>query len=287
MNANSANTDTATPTQFLTVDHLGGRGRIAYDDNGADGPLVVLVPGMGDNRATYRFLVPALAAQGYRVVTTDLRGAGESDATFTDYSPTAVAGDIRALVRHLDAGPAFVIANSYSAGASVIAAADGPDAVVGLALTGPFVRTAPANLVAKVGTAVVGRFGFAWMGFWSTLFATTKPEDFAAAKATLARQMGEPGRMAALRAMFAAGHDASERRLGELKGRALPVQVVMGSKDPDFKPDPQVEADWIAEQTGGRVVMIDGAGHYPAAEAPQAVIDALLPFVEEAWNAAR
>jgi predicted dienelactone hydrolase len=41
-------------------------GRIGYDVAGS-GPLVVLVPGMGDLRAGYRFLAPALRAAGYRV----------------------------------------------------------------------------------------------------------------------------------------------------------------------------------------------------------------------------
>ena len=36
-------------------------GRIGYDAAG-DGPLVVLVPGMGDMRAGYRLLAPALRA---------------------------------------------------------------------------------------------------------------------------------------------------------------------------------------------------------------------------------
>ncbi len=42
----------------------------------------MLVPGMGDLRAGYRFLAPALRAAGYRVACTDLRGHGDSDATF-------------------------------------------------------------------------------------------------------------------------------------------------------------------------------------------------------------
>ena len=45
--------------------------------------LVVLVPGMGDLRACYRFLAPALKEAGYRVACTDLRGHGGSDATFS------------------------------------------------------------------------------------------------------------------------------------------------------------------------------------------------------------
>ncbi len=40
-------------------------GRIAYELAG-DGPLVVLVPGMGDLRGTYRLLAPAIAEAGYR-----------------------------------------------------------------------------------------------------------------------------------------------------------------------------------------------------------------------------
>jgi alpha-beta hydrolase superfamily lysophospholipase len=40
---------------------------------------VVLVPGMSDLRAGYRFLAPALRAAGYRVACTDLRGHGDSD----------------------------------------------------------------------------------------------------------------------------------------------------------------------------------------------------------------
>ena len=61
-----------------------GEGRIAYDMTGT-GPLVVAVPGMGDLRSTYRHLAPALVEAGFRVATMDLRGHGDSDATFSRY----------------------------------------------------------------------------------------------------------------------------------------------------------------------------------------------------------
>src|ERR1700741_3768882 len=63
-------------TQFLKLPD----GQIAYDDPGGSGPLVICVPGLGDMRAQYRFLAPKLAAAGFRVVTMDLRGQGESSA---------------------------------------------------------------------------------------------------------------------------------------------------------------------------------------------------------------
>ena len=74
-----APTDVTTPpltSCFLTV----GEGRIAYDDTGGDGPLVIAIPDMGDLRSEYRALRPLLQQAGYRVVTMDVRGHGETSA---------------------------------------------------------------------------------------------------------------------------------------------------------------------------------------------------------------
>ena len=60
-----------------------------------------------------------------------------------------------------------------------------------------------------------------------------------------------------------------------------PVLVVMGRDDSDF-PDPEAEAAGIVGllPTGlGRLVMIENAGHYPHAQYPQQVADAILPFL--------
>ena len=93
------NRDSIHPaTQHLAV----SGGTIAFDERGS-GPLLLLVPGMGDLRFTYRFLAPALAAAGYRVVTTDLRGHGDSSVGFDSYGDEATASDIAALLRQLDA----------------------------------------------------------------------------------------------------------------------------------------------------------------------------------------
>ena len=127
-----------TATCFL--DRPGGR--IAYDDTGA-GPLVIMVPGLGDIRAEYRFLVPQLVAAGYRAVTMDLRGHGESSIGWPDYSAAALGSDIAALVDRLAAGPAIVIGTSRGAGAATWTAAVSPDRVSALVLIGPFVRKVP------------------------------------------------------------------------------------------------------------------------------------------------
>ena len=120
-------------------------GRIAYDDTGGDGQLVVAAPGMGDTRGSYRHVRAAMADAGLRFVTMDLRGMGESSARWEDLSDQGVASDYLALVEGLDAGPAVLIGNSKSCASAVIAATDAPDEVAGIVLIGPFVRVVPAK----------------------------------------------------------------------------------------------------------------------------------------------
>ena len=105
-------------TRYLEINRPDGSvGRIAYDDEGA-GPVVLLAPGMGTTRATFRHLAPVLRRAGYRVVTTDYRGLGESDTGWAEYSSAATADDLAALIRHLGAGPVLLYGNSYTAASS-------------------------------------------------------------------------------------------------------------------------------------------------------------------------
>ena len=127
------NVDHISPTAAGGTSYLARPGgRIGYDVGGT-GPLVVLVPGMGDLRAGYRFLAPALRAAGYRVACTDLRGHGDSDATFPSFGDQDTAGDVLALIAELG-GPAVIVGNSMGAGSAVLAAAGQPDLVCGLVL---------------------------------------------------------------------------------------------------------------------------------------------------------
>ena len=120
----------ARDTRFLAVDG----GRIAYDDTGGNGPLIVAIPGMGDLRSQYRLVRPELEAAGYRVVTMDVRGFGETSAQWADLSAQAVGRDALALIDHLDAGPAVILGNSFAAGSALWAAHDAPERVSGVVL---------------------------------------------------------------------------------------------------------------------------------------------------------
>src|SRR5215472_4890698 len=110
-------------TEYVDVEG----GRIAYEVVG-HGPLVVLSPGMADIRSSYRFLAPLIAHAGYRVASVDLRGHGESSTGWDSYSHADTAGDLIAVIRKLD-GPAVIVGQSFSGGATTIAAATHPDLV--------------------------------------------------------------------------------------------------------------------------------------------------------------
>ncbi|MGI5177560.1 alpha/beta fold hydrolase [Dactylosporangium sp. CA-152071] len=253
-------------------------GRIGYDDSGNDGPLLLCLPGMGVTRMTYELIRPLFVDAGHRVVTMDLRGAGSSDAVWSDYSPEAIARDAVALLRHLDAGPAVLLTNSYTGASAVWAAAEAPSLFRAIVLCAPFARVMPApNPVMRLAIAAVGRFRPLWMLYWSSLFKTRKPANHKAERAALSASLAEPGRMAALRAMFAADVSVCEARMGEVRTAAL---VLMGTKDPDF-PDPAAEAALVASRIGATVTMIDGAGHYPHSEFPAEIASAVLAFLNQ------
>lgn len=112
----------------------------------ADWPLIICSPAMGDVRDAYVLLAQSLAEEGFRVVVADLRGHGDSSATFSHYGDEATASDLIALVEALDASSAILVGASMSAAAAVIAAGRRPDLVRGLVLVCPFLRGPASRL---------------------------------------------------------------------------------------------------------------------------------------------
>ncbi|MGZ4532506.1 MAG: alpha/beta fold hydrolase [Mycobacteriaceae bacterium] len=268
-------TNAATPvprTTYLTRPE----GLLAYDVAGA-GPLVVLVPGMGDLRATYRFLAPALREAGYRVACADLRGHGDSETTFTTYGDAETADDVLALIEELG-GPAVVVGNSMAAGAAVLAAAQRPELVHGLVLVGPFVRDGKVGALQRLLFRVAVARPWAavsWKLYLPKLYAGRPPADFDEYRGQVVGSLRRPGYAKAFSLTTRTSHAPAEARLADV---LAPTLVVMGEQDPDF-PDPQVEADWIGHALRAEVVMVPEAGHYPQSQRPDITADAVLRFL--------
>lgn len=257
---------------------------MAYTVDGpADGRLVVLVPGMGDLRATWRELVGPLVGAGYRVVTTDLRGQGDSGTTFRTHGDVATAGDVLALVDALGGGarrPAVLVGSSMGAGAVAYAAAERPDAVGALVMTGPFLRDQPGASAGRLLYPVL--FARPWGArVWADYYRKTLSRGRRAPwldehVQAIRAAMGDPRRLAQLRALTRQlTHAPVTARLPELH---LPVLAFVGRRDPDFR-DPQAEGAWIERELGARVELLDDVAHYPHHQAPDVVVPAVLDFL--------
>jgi len=264
---------TAHETRFLTRPE----GRIGYELDG-HGPLVVLVPGMGDLRSAYRFLAPALMAEGFRVASVDLRGHGDSDVTFSSYGDAETAGDMLALIEELG-GPAVVVGNSMSAGSAVMSAAQRPELVTGLVLLGPFVRNGTVSAVQRIllRAAMAPLWAAAsWKAYMPKLYAGQRPVDFDEHRGNVVASLRRPGYAKTFSLTTRTNHDPAEACLSMV---SAPTLVVMGEQDPDF-PDPAAEASWLAEALHGEVVMVADAGHYPQSQQPEIVTPVVVRFLK-------
>lgn len=263
-------------TQFLTHHE----GTLAYSDYGGGGQPVIMLPGIGALRTEYRYLAPKLREAGYRAVTLDLRGQGESSVPWKTYDVPSVGGDILALIEHLNAGPAHLIGTSFAAASVVWTASKHPDYVLSTVLITGFVRRVKINPIMKMLYWFMTNNPWrvrTWLMYYKMMYPSKKPPDFQDYLGQLAENLAQPGRFEAANALANSSRQPSEDGMRHLK---VPTLVIMGSKDPDF-PDPQAEGKSIVEQTKGKLVMLDGAGHYPQTEMPEETANVILEFLKQ------
>jgi non-heme chloroperoxidase len=143
--------------------HFAGAGvRLAADVAGpAGGKPIVFLHGGGQTRASWKRAVEVLAARGYRVISLDLRGHGESDwSPDGDYQLDRFVDDLEAILPTLGAPPVLVGA-SLGGLASLLAVGDRRLPAAGLVLV---------DVTPKLETAGTSKI---------TTFMTSNPNGFA------------------------------------------------------------------------------------------------------------
>ena len=88
---------------------------IYYEDHGAGQP-VVLIHGYPLSGRAWDKQVPALLEAGYRVITYDRRGFGQSSRPVTGYDYDTFAADLHTLLDHLDLRNAVLVGHSMGTG---------------------------------------------------------------------------------------------------------------------------------------------------------------------------
>jgi len=264
------------PTHYLRLPD----GTIAFDDQG-QGPLVLCVPAAGDLRSEYRFLIPQLTAAGYRVVTMDMRGQGETSTSWPEYTDAALGSDMLALIKHLGAESAFLIGTSKATGGALQAALQEPSRIRGLVLIGAQVAAPRSALLTKVMTSILlfPLWGVALYSFYfPRMYPQARPADFKEHLVKVKAMLKEPGRLRALRLLFSESSGATYTRHFQVQA---PVLILVGSRDPDFK-HPEQEARTLAERLPhARVQIMEGAGHHLQVEVPEQTAQSILAFFAE------
>ena len=90
--------------------------QLHFTDSGGEGRPLVLVHGWPLSGASFEVNIPALAAAGYRVVTYDRRGFGQSGKPETGYDYETLADDLSAVLEQLDLSDAVLLGFSMGGG---------------------------------------------------------------------------------------------------------------------------------------------------------------------------
>jgi non-heme chloroperoxidase len=89
---------------------------VHVEDTGGEGRPVVLMHGWPLSGASWKEQVPALAEAGYRVITYDRRGFGESDKPLTGYDYDTLTDDLSGLLEALDVRDVTLVGFSMGGG---------------------------------------------------------------------------------------------------------------------------------------------------------------------------
>ena len=131
---------------FCTVNGV----RLHYIDWGGRGPAIILLTGLGDSARIFDDLAPRLARH-HRVLALTRRGYGLSDHAQTDYSNTALVGDVRGLMDALSIAKASFVGHSIAGGELSTLGAHFPGRVDRLVyLDAAYDRTRALELTEKV-----------------------------------------------------------------------------------------------------------------------------------------
>jgi haloacetate dehalogenase len=269
---------------------------------GGSGPPLLLLHGHPQTHAIWHRVAPALA-QHFTVVACDLRGYGDSskppgDQDHANYSKRTMALDALSVMRALGFEAFRVLAHDRGARVAHRLAADHPQAVLRMALldiaptlamyaqtSDAFARAywhwffliQPAPLPERLIEADPAAYAVDVMGRRSGGLSVFDPRALAEYQRCLALPGAAHGLCEDYRA--AAGIDLEHDRADRDAGRrlTLPLLVLWGEQGVVQRCfEPLKEWTMVADDVAGGTLP---CGHYIAEEAPEALLERVLPFL--------
>jgi pimeloyl-ACP methyl ester carboxylesterase len=278
---------------------LGGGVRIHVADAGpADGSPVMLVHGFPENWWEWHELIGPLAADGYRVLCPDLRGAGWSSAPNDRYVKSDMADDLAALLDRLGVGPVRLVAHDWGGPVAFIMMLRHPEKVTGFFGLNTLAPWLTPNLALVrhlwrfwyqipmaaplVGPRVLrdpkGRYArivVKWVGAGFSL----SEED----QALYVSRMRAPGHAAAGSRWYRTFQNREALRWlrGEYADARVdvPVRWLHGTGDPVITPT--LLRRYRERIPDFALETVDGVGHWIVEQRPELVLDRLRAFLSE------
>ncbi len=260
--------------------------RLHYDACGEGEPLL-FVHGLGSSARDWENQVPFFA-DGFRVVTPDLRGHGRSDRPPGPYGIALFANDIAELIRTLELGPTHVVGLSLGGFvASQLAIAHG-ELVCSLVI----VNSAPAlpsdtlkdrlriKIELLLRRLIVRLFGMRTLGRFLSKKLFPGPEQ-ADLRNTFVERWADNDARAYLDTLGAVSRWTVRDRLSSI---TCPTCVVSGEND--FFPM-SLKQEYLLHNPNAELVIIPDSGHFTPVDQKGRFNDALRAFLEKASGLAK
>jgi pimeloyl-ACP methyl ester carboxylesterase len=258
-----------------------------------DGPgsPVVLIPGLFGSAYAFRKLVPLLTAHGFHTIVVEPLGIGDSGRpTPADYSLTAQADRVAAVLDTLATGPAIVVAHSTGASIAYRLAYRHPELVRSIVS----IEGGPTERAASVGFGRAMRFApviehlggvelLRYQLYRGLKQASGDPSwitDSVIQGYTAGAAADLGATLRAYRAMATSREPDSLRpHLAEI---TCPVVLVLGEARHEGGPKPEEVTLLQHSLRSFAVDSVPGAGHYIFEEQPRAVLEAVLDAASRA-----
>lgn len=277
-------------TKILAHDGIVNDVHLHVDDHGGSGRPVVLIHGWPLSGASWAHQVPALTAAGYRVVTYDRRGFGDSDKPALGYGYDTLAEDLAAVLDTLDLRDVTLVGFSMGGGevARYVAkaATDRIRSVVFAAAVPPYLAKVPSNPEGPLDLGTQAKMT-AQLTANESAFYDQFTKDFFSVDGTLVvseeeRQAalaltGKASKLAALESMAAFGNTDFRDDLAKV---TVPTLVIHGDSD-GIVPFEGSGARTHAAIPGSELHVIAGGPHGINASHPEEFTRVLLEFLQK------